>query len=368
LSKISIQPRISQKKEGILKGWERFQTALDGYKPDRIPFIVGNYNTFLSHFYGAAISQLLEDSEFFAELSVQFAREFGFDSIRPNVGYIFYGCGPELGIKWKLLENNLPGATSGCIENKGDLLKLKVPKKPTGYFKKFLNIHRIIVKEIGNDIYVRGIPLGPFSVGCFIRGLENFLLDSAIDIDFFRLVLKKGVDLSNYFVQKISSTGVRDLILNEVFLTPGNLSPRFFQEEINPMIQTVIAGSISKKLYFRQQDFIAEGNLSDGTPKKGLASAIYYGTKESLDVIQQTLKLPIPGYPPLVTISGRNLVRSSINYILDFINQGVEIILKAGAINPCIHLSSVQISSKEEAMEIASKIIKIQELRDKLSI
>jgi hypothetical protein len=351
-----------------MKGFDRFQIALEGSKPDRAPMILGNYQTFLTHFYGASVNHLLEDAGFFAELSVQFIREFGFDLIRPNVGYIFYGCGPELGVKWEFVENNFPGSIGGCIINEEDLNQFKIPKKPSGYFEKFLDIHRILVKEIGREIYVRGVALGPFSAGCFLRGLENFLLDSAINIDFFRSVLKKCVDLSNYFVRQILLTGAHDLVLNEVFLTPGILSHSFFQEVVYPCIQAVLTNHSSEKFYFYQQDFLADGNLPDGTPKKGLASAVNYGTKQSLKVIRQGLKLPIPGHPPLVTVSGRSLVQLPVIDILDFIRKGIEVILEEGMLNPCIHLVSVQAASKKESLEIAEKINQIRELREGLSI
>lgn len=349
-----------------MKAIDRFQTALDGGKPDRIPTIVGNNNMFLCHFYDVTVHQLLESPDLYADLTVRFVKEFGFDLIRPNVGYIFYGCGPELGVKWKCVEGQFPGPVNGCIESEEDLHRFSIPTEPTGYFRKLLDIHRLLVKEVGGEVYVRGIPLGPFSTGCFLRGLQNFLLDSALDVDFFHHVMKRCTELSSYFVGQISLTGVHDMVLNEVFLSPGNLSPRSFRKDVNPYIQMVLSRSSSKDLYFYQQDFMDEGNFPDGTSKKGLASAIYYGTKEDPELLRGSLTIPIPGHPPLITVSGRSLVQSDVGEILDFIRRGVDIILGLGACNPCIYLVSVQASSKKEAWEIAGKIDRIQELGESL--
>ena len=78
-----------------MDGRVRFQAALEGKQPDIIPMIPGNNNAFLCHFYDVAVHQLLEAPELYAELNVRFVKEFGFDLVRPNVGYIFYGCGPD---------------------------------------------------------------------------------------------------------------------------------------------------------------------------------------------------------------------------------------------------------------------------------
>ncbi len=51
-----------------MMGYERFQAALHGTKLDRIPMIVGNYNTFSCQFYGVTVNQLLENSELLADL------------------------------------------------------------------------------------------------------------------------------------------------------------------------------------------------------------------------------------------------------------------------------------------------------------
>ncbi len=192
------------------------------------------------------------------------------------------------------------------------------------------------------------------------------LLDSLEDVDFFRLMMKKCVEFSNYIVRQVSSTGVHDMVINEVFLTPGNLNPHFFKEEVEPYIQAVLDRNPSSGLYFYQKDFLADGLLEDGLSKKGLATALCYGTKECLEVIRQGLKLPIPGYPLLVTISGRSLVQSSIHDILDFIRQGIYIILDEGVCNPCIYLTSIQASSRKEALEIAEKINQIREFRERI--
>ena len=146
-----------------MKGIQRFQAALKGQKPDCIPMICGNNNTFLCKFYDFTVNQILDSTELYSELVVRFVKSFGFDFIRPSPGYIFYGCGPELGLKWQFVDNNFPAVEGSYIKNKAQLNQLRIPKEPSGYFKKFLDIHRILIKEIGNEVHVRGSALGPYS-------------------------------------------------------------------------------------------------------------------------------------------------------------------------------------------------------------
>jgi hypothetical protein len=354
-----------------MNGKERFQTALSGGKSDHISMIFGNNNSFLCEFYNVTVDQLLDSPELYSDLAVRFVKEFEFDFVRPSPGYIFYGCGPELGIKWKFTENNFPAFFGSYIENKGESKRIELPDKPSGYFKKFLTIHSLLMERIGFEVYVRGSALGPFSIGCFLRGMESFLLDSIMNLNLFRHVMEISTSLSNYFVEQIFLTGTHDLVLNEVYLTPGNLSQRFYQEEVNPYLLSTLGSHPSKKIYFYQQNFMDTDVFPDGTQKRGLASAIYYGSKygakNKLEVIKQSAKLPIPGYPPLVTVSGTDLVNSTVQEILDYIRQSIDIMLENRICNPCIHLVSIQASSSKEALEIADKINYVNKLRHDLS-
>ena len=158
-----------------MNGKRRFETALQGEKPDHIPVIVSNNNSFLCQYYGVPVERLLDSSELLGQLTARFVREFGFDMVRPSVGYIYYGCGPEIGVKWKFAEGQFPAPVEGCIKNEEDLERFKIPVEPSGYFKQCLDIHSMLVKEIGREVFIRGVPLGPFSSGCFLRGIETFL-------------------------------------------------------------------------------------------------------------------------------------------------------------------------------------------------
>lgn len=80
----------------------------------------------------------------------------------------------------------------GPIKTRDDLEeKFKIPGKPTGYFKKYVEILNAINGRIGDRVFLFGGFLGPISIACYMRGVEHFLLDTKRNLD----LLKKVCDL-----------------------------------------------------------------------------------------------------------------------------------------------------------------------------
>ena len=125
-----------------MNGIERYAAVLRQERPDKIPLRVGNYNMFICQYYGITVQDYLNDPALNAELLVRFAEDFNFDSIKPGLGYILYGCGPEMGPQWKFVENDFPGCVKGVIDTPEDIEKVEIPAEPTGYFHNFLEINR----------------------------------------------------------------------------------------------------------------------------------------------------------------------------------------------------------------------------------
>jgi hypothetical protein len=124
----------------MMNSIERFNCVLNRQRPDKIPIRVGNYNVFMTHYYRIGIRDYLENPALNADLFVQMIKEFDLDSVKAGLGYILYGCGPEMGPVWEFPEDNFPAATRGVIANSSDIDKVTIPSEPTGYFKNFLEI------------------------------------------------------------------------------------------------------------------------------------------------------------------------------------------------------------------------------------
>lgn len=123
-----------------MNGRESYTAVLNNERPSKIPIRVANYNMFVCRYYGITIQEYLDDPAMNASVVVKFLKEFGVDSIKAGIGYIFYGCGPEMGPTWHFPEAEFPACVKGIIDEAGDIDKIALPAVPSGYFKKFLRL------------------------------------------------------------------------------------------------------------------------------------------------------------------------------------------------------------------------------------
>ena len=100
---------------------ERCEAVVNQEKPDKIPIRIGNYNMFICNYYGITIREYVDDPALNAEVFVKFVREFDFDDVKAGLGYILYGCGPELGPHWKFTEGDFPACVKGIIDEHQDI-------------------------------------------------------------------------------------------------------------------------------------------------------------------------------------------------------------------------------------------------------
>jgi len=347
---------------------ERVNKTLCGDKPDKLPIMVANSNTFICQYYGITVEQFLNEPSLTAELTKKFIKEFEVDYCVIANGYILYGCGPELGVRWEFAGENFPGFVEGFLKSWDDLDKIKVPASPSGYFKNYLEMIRLITKELGDEVFLVASILGPFSIACFIRGIEQVLMDTMLDIDFFHAYMKGCTELSKYFGTRILGTGLKIGLLNEIFLTPEMISPVFYHSDIAPYdreVQSYLgpqrAPNTLAAVMGRPDDPISQ--------KEGryLYQALY-GTTESVETIRKAVRYRLPGFPFPVSISGRALSNWSQRELLHFLSEALEYLVAGGGLYPAISLISVQAESSEKAGEVADKMKAIAEFRNQYEI
>lgn len=342
-----------------MTGKQRYIASSRGERPDKLAFWAGNYNNFITRYYGITVPEYLDNPVHTAELMVKFVNEFEFDQLLAGVGYILYGCGPELGVKWEWAGDNFPAAVEGPFKTEADVDKFQIPKAPSGYFAKYLQNIGKAYEAIGDRVLVTASLLGPYSAACFLRGVENVMLDAKLNLPFYQKYMSKCVELSKYFGRELFKVFPTPLF-NEVFLVPEMVSPKFYWDYIVPYdtpvcqefkLSNAFAGMMGKP-----------GDVA--SQKMGRFMYDYlYGTKESLQVIEAMSKTKIPGFGGFVTVSGRMLVAWSKDEILDFVKKGVDILMKAGTI-PGISAFSVQPPSVESAHDVADKLHALQQFRD----
>ena len=343
---------------------ERYAAVLNQKRPDKIPIRVANYNMFVCHYYGITIQEYLDDPALNAEVLVKFVREFGVDSVKAGAGYIFYGCGPEMGPTWRFIDGEFPVCVKGIIDEPENVGKVAIPAEPAGYFQKFLEINRRAKALIGHEVFLGVSALGPFSAMCFLRGHEKMLMDMLLDPAFFTELMKKGEDVSMFIGRHCLALDLPWINMLEVFLIPGMVNPDFYHSHIAPHDDVVCKQFAPIPMPNSSGAFMGrpEGQQKRGEGK--LMYDYYFGNLESLEVIRSASNFVLSGYPRLVTVSARALANWPVDRILSFLKEGFDYFVKDRGEYPAINLASVQSANPEEAAIIAKKLSAMAQFRD----
>ena len=343
---------------------ERVAKALKGEKPDKLPIMVANSNTFICQYYGMTVREFLMDADLSTKGNIRFTEEFEIDYNLCVNGYILYGCGPELGCEWKYAGTDFPGFIKGPMQKKEDLERIKVPSKPSGYFAHYLEVIRRVNSALGDRHHISVSILGPFAVACFLRGIQEALLDTIEDSEFFHQYMKKCTDFSVYFGKQILATGIKNPILNEIFLTPEMIRPDTYHELIAPYDCLVQDSLGPKNAPNSLAAFMGRQNDTESQKAGRKLYKAFFSGVDSLEQLKKIMTHRLPGMPFPASISGIFLDSKPDEEILDYLHSILDYLVKDLGLYPSILLVSVQAESPEKAGIIARKIKKIQALRD----
>ena len=343
---------------------ERVACAMSGRKPDKLPILVSASNSFICERYGISVEDYLSKPELCADAHIKFIREFDLDYCVVGTGYILYGCGPEVGITWKFVDDNFPGFVEGPLKSPSDIERITVPTVPSGYFKSGLETIRRVNEVLGESHHLTASILGPFSMACFLRGTENALMDTLANPEFFKAYMQRSAQFSVYFGKNVLATGLRNPILNEIFLSPGMLRPDDYHRLIAPHIIKVQKQLGEANAPNGMGAFMGKPN--DPQSQKGGAALYkaFFGTTESIDAIKEASRYVMAGWPFPASISGRALSGWDTDRVLAFLKKAVDFLVTEQGIYPSLSLVSVIANSSESAEDIANKMHAIKEFRD----
>ena len=353
----------------MMKPKENYLAVLSGNKPHRLPIYVANTSDFLQHYYNISAREFVEDPDAHADVTIKGAEDFGFACVAP-VAYILLGAGPEMGVKWEFSGDTLPGTVGGLIKTENDLSKIFIPSRPSGYFKNYLKILRKLKKRAGDRICFLGFGLGPHSTAGFLRGMQQSLMDPLIDQRLYKRYMPLCVDLSIFFATHVLDVGLPGTVLLEVFLSPDLIGPDYYHQYIAPYDDQVVTFFNNRGLNLPNSFGPFMGKPGDKESQK-VGRYLYdhfFGTKESLEVVRKAIDFDLPGFPPIITLSGRMMVEWSIGEITDFLKEGLDFIVDKNHRYPAIRLTSLQPPNRPAALEMAEKIRAVKEVVDSFRI
>jgi Uroporphyrinogen decarboxylase (URO-D) len=348
---------------------QRVSSAINGEKPDKLPIVVINSNTFTCLHYGITIDEYISDPQKCADVHIRFIQDFGIDCAMVAAAYIFYGTGPEMGVQWEFVDGNFPGAVKGPVESEGDLSGLQVPSEPSGYFKTYVETIKLVHQALGETHYLTANLIGPFTVACFLRGIEETLIDTLMNPELFEKLMAFSTDFSVYAGKAIRDiTGLHHPILNEIFLAPEMIRPDVYHEQIAPY-----DNEVQKRLgpVPPPNSFAFMGNPGDHQSQKIAVSLnqAFFGVGESLEAIKDATRGSEPaGYPFPVGVSGRALNSWNIDRILSYLKEAIDFLISEKRIYPSINLPSVQTDTPRKAEEMVDKLNAINEFRKNYTI
>jgi len=343
---------------------ERVLCVRRGAKPDILPLNTGPHNDFICHYYGISIEDYLHNVDFCAECDIRCVREFEIDSSVVTPGYILYGCGPELGMTWKFVEGHFPGFIEGPLKSESDLDKIRVPDRPSGYFRHYLAILTRVNRELGRDYALTGHILGVFAVACFLRGIQEALLDTLMDKGFFLKYIQKCTKLSIYFGQNVIATGINNPMLNEIFLTPEMIGPDSFHELIGPhdrRVQEALGPENIKHILGAG----AMGRPGDRESQKqgALQYRAFFASDDSLETFRKAVDGLPPKAPVAVALSGGAFDNWDMSDILAFYTEAIGYTISTRRVYPSIFLPSLMPKSPGHAREFAEKLNQVNDFR-----
>jgi len=342
--------------------------AAAGKRPDKLPLFAAAANSFICSRYRLSISDYLENAGACAQATMDFIQEYELDSCVIASGYIFYGCGPEMGVEWRFTAGEFPGFGQGPLRSKADLDMFRAPRKPSGYFKRYLEIVAKVSAALGGDHHLIANILGPFATACFLRGIENTLIDSAADKPFFSSYMAISAELSAYFGRQVLSTGVPFTTLNEIFLTPQMISPSVYHELIAPWDRMVLEKLKPHSVRDTMGAFMGRPEDPESQKDGRALYRAFFGVNDSIEDIENAFRLAPPGMPFPLAVSGRMLDSWEADRIVGFLDQAVDFLVRQHGVYPSLTLISVQASTPEKARDISRKLKIIRGFRDGLRL
>ena len=152
--------------------------------------------------------------------------------------------------------------------------------------------------------------------------------------------------------------GLPNCPLLEIFVSPDLIGPEYYHKHVAPYGNQVCS-------HFEKAGFTVPNTYSPFSGKPGDKESqrvgrdmydYFWGTKESIEVIRRAIKHSIPGYPAIISMSGRMLVEWSADDVMDFLREALKLLVKENQMYPGIRLASLQTASREETQDVAEKL------------
>ncbi len=227
---------------------ERTLRTLSFQPVDRVPVDLHNFMV-TPRFLGITdYAEFFQDGGAMAEAQIKAWQRSGHDVLMIENGTA--ALAEACGVKVEYLKDSAPVAKTPAISSLDEVDKLEIPdpyKDPL--LSEVLKATRIVVEEIGNQVYVMGrADQGPFSLACEIRGMGELLLDLALGkkLDKVHQLLDFCREVSERYVVAQIEQGAHATSIGDSPSGPDVISPKYYREFAYPYVKKLVS-NIQKK-------------------------------------------------------------------------------------------------------------------------
>jgi uroporphyrinogen decarboxylase len=231
----------------------------NGGIPPRVPFVPVIYEHAAS-LLGVTPSVLAQDGDLIVKGQLTAYELYKQDLV--SVGVDIYNVEAEaLGCEVKYFDDlSIPSVSGPIVMDLEDLKRLRVPDPATdGRMPMFVSATKRIHEALGNEVFVSGTIVGPFTLAAILRGFDNLLMDFFMDEGFaleqLRFASEVGFAYAKAFID--AGTGIS---INESWIAPPLLSPDLFETKVFEFEKQLISRIKSSGL--KNVALICGGNTS----------------------------------------------------------------------------------------------------------
>lgn len=220
-----------------MNGLERMRKIINGETPDRVPvFPLVHFGT--AHLGGVSIRDFSTDAATNARCLIQAAKTCAYDGLHPGVDVTVEG--EAAGSKVEYPEDNIPFVVEPVL-GQPNLDKLAMPDvTKSARLPMMIESTRLCAQEVGEELYICSVIMGPMNCASQIRGVENLMFDFMDRPEFAAELLEFCTDLEIMFGRALIEAGAHSLIIGEALCSPAFVSPKLYREFIVPRQQRLI--------------------------------------------------------------------------------------------------------------------------------
>jgi len=252
-----------------MNGLERMMAALRRHQPDRVPIweLIVNRPViealYPELFKGAAKSRYERGSQGAFELQADFVEKEDLDGItvfedgrveRWLDGRTFVD---EWGITWKVGEHNIPYAVEHPIRSEQDLDRWQPPDPDADFRLK--SLERAVARFKGEKAIVF-LGHDAFEFSHYLRGMENLLMDYALNPEFAWRVAQRVMDYKLRVLDRAVDVGADVLCTGDDYAhrTAPIMSPAHFEQFVLPYLRECVSLARRRGVPFLKH---TDGNL-----------------------------------------------------------------------------------------------------------